>query len=547
MTYAPAEGWAPRLRVGPSVLDQAGRCMRSWGLRYLLGYDSDDPTWADLAEHEWDKDARLWRRKGFPDYPSRKRSCALGTEAHAIVECHYLGTDPGAARWASFPGQVAQAWLDVMPRPDECDEVYTEIGVALWPEGEGPPIEGTSDLLLKVKQDPYRGGLGWDYDKFNGWLVGDWKTTSNYRYAKNAATLFTDRQGVVYPLAAMRRLNLEAIPGRWAYSLTDPKARRQARATDFVQTRENAEELARGYFAEAAVLKGHFDAFMALSGDDRVAYVTALPENTEECPNFGGCPHAWDRGGACTARRSLGSRVQAACATVPAGVDSPIPLESLLRRSLKGENMASPWMQAKQRFQMQQQASTPPGQVMHLATGGIAPRLTPELAVDLANANVSALDPQPATPAPADISAEPEETTAVETPRPGPRPNISEAPRRRGRPPGAKNRAAEPATVSSEMPGLISKETAAALLNAPCPPGVSPALRMAEIGELMRSGAVDDTVDAAFALSATAEDDPRQYAFRAGDRASALTLADIAAVAKATGAEVTIFFKGGAL
>src|SRR5688572_23078928 len=178
--------------------------MRSWGLRYLLGYDAQDPTWSEIEGHVYDPLTRLWRREGFPDWPSRKRSTALGTEAHAIVEGHYMGTltgASGAAKWASFPGQVAQAWLDVMPSPDECDEVYTELGVCLWnddPENpDDPPIEGTSDLLLKLR-DHVIMGVG------EGWLVGDWKTTRDWRYQKTPEALVTDRQGVVYPLAAMR-------------------------------------------------------------------------------------------------------------------------------------------------------------------------------------------------------------------------------------------------------------------------------------------------------------------------------------------------------
>src|SRR5688572_22637509 len=220
--------------------------MRSWGLRYLLGYDAQDPTWSEIEGHVYDPLTRLWRREGFPDWPSRKRSTALGTEAHAIVEGHYMGTltgASGAAKWASFPGQVAQTWLDVMPAPEECDEVYTELGVCLWnddPENpDDPPIEGTSDLLLKVKPESAHKHWLSMAPWAGGYMVGDWKSSVSFDYQKPAyeervtkkrgrqgeyelrvPPLFTDRQGVVYPLAAMRRLDLDAIPGRWAYSIT---------------------------------------------------------------------------------------------------------------------------------------------------------------------------------------------------------------------------------------------------------------------------------------------------------------------------------------
>ncbi len=527
--YAPPEGWTPKLRIGPSVLDQAGRCMRSWGLRYLLGYDSYDPTWADLAEHTYDSAARLWRRKGFPDYPPRKRSCALGTEAHAIVEMHYLGQDVGP-RWASFPGQVAQAWLDVMPRPDECDEMFTEIGVTLWPEDGGPPIEGTSDLLLKVK--PAAAAKHFDVSAFaalemaNWWLVGDWKSTSAWKYAKNAATLFTDRQGVVYPLAAMRRLELDAIPGRWAYSLTDAKARRQARATDFVQTRENAEALARGYFAEAAALKEHFDAFTFLPiQEDRESYVAILPANTDACDAYGGCPHAWDRGGACMARRSLGARVQACVKPPTCATEQVVPLNQLLQKSLDrgagDKNMTSPWMQAKQRFQAQQAA---------------------------ASLGTAALDP----PALADVADEPAENTAVETPdskrasEPPVAPALTpaaapvvEAPKRRGRPPGAKNRAVgmPPALAAPYGRGEdASAHTVVASFDAAgvakiaagtMPPTTAVTAVMLEGLQPLAQALVD------------APDPPTQP-----EPTPDLTLAHVAQVARTTGAEITIRFDG---
>src|SRR5688572_25149302 len=324
--------------------------MRSWGLRYLLGYDAQDPTWSEIEGHVYDPLTRLWRREGFPDWPSRKRSTALGTEAHAIVEGHYMGTltgASGAARWASFPGQVAQAWLDVMPSPEECDEVYTELGVCLWnddPENpDDPPIEGTSDLLLRVKVESAVKYVGLSFADESRYLCGDWKSTRDWRYQKTAATLFTDRQGVVYPLAAMRRLDLGAIPGRWAYSITDPKKRREARATDFVQTRENAEALVKGYFAEARVLKMHYLTYTMRAEFDLAGaadFVQSLPANTDECDSYGGCPHAWDRGGACTARRSLGARIAAKAPCASPAVD--VPLEALLQRSVSMSMSTTP-------------------------------------------------------------------------------------------------------------------------------------------------------------------------------------------------------------
>lgn len=568
--YRPRPDFEIRERFGPSILELGGKCMRAWGLRYLIGFDSLDPTWYDIREHTYDSGARMWRtpyRGDNPaclsalDWPSRKRSTALGTEAHAIAEAFYSGASDTAMRtvgagyqtwaeaWASFPGQVAQAWLDVMPRPDECDEVFTELGVAVW-EGEGlgedveiedpVVIEGTTDLLLDVKGA--------------GWLAGDFKTTRDWRYQKSAETLYTDRQGVIYPLAAMRRLGLDAIPGRWAYSITDPKRRREARATDFVQTRENAEALARGYFAEARELRRHLRlvADMTAAGKPdvtgRLNYVQALPANPDHCDAYGGCPHSWERGGACMARRSLGSRI--ACAGASAGVKSPatpdVSLERLLQASLKeGTNTMtmSPWKMAAERAKAQAAAAA---------------------------AQAPALDPQPTAPAPVTVAEQAaaivdaaceiadavnaaDETTAVATP----------APKRRGRPPGSKNRP-EPATVAvglttsqvreladgGEPAGLTTQQAnalrplATALANSP---PVDALVAAPSLLDPEQAEEINKRESGSFPVAAPGPaKTPAPTAFDkwSGDPDGSVELRDLAAAALALGCEIVVRFPG---
>jgi hypothetical protein len=548
-TYAPPEGYTPRLRIGPSVLDQASRCMRSWGLRYLLGYDAQDPTWAEIAEHVYDPLTRLWRREGFPDWPSRKRSTALGTEAHAIVEGHYMGTltgASGAAKWASFPGQVAQAWLDVMPSPEECDEVYTELGVCLWnddPENpDDPPIEGTSDLLLRVKITKMSSS---EYAETRGWLVGDWKTTKSttrgdfdyqplaYKtkrvvkkdregneYEILVPPLFTNRQAVIYPLAAMRRLDLDAIPGRWAYSITDPKKRREARATDFVQTRENAEALVKEYFAEARVLKGHFETYTTRAEYSPVGaaeYVASLPANTDECDSYGGCPHAWDRGGACTARRSLGARIAAAKPCASPAVD--VPLEALLQRSVSMSMSTTPvssWKAAAARFAAQRAqapAGPPPEDNPPLAAPieHNAPMYTPP-----AETVVTSPDPQPEAPSP--------EPRASDGLLPGEK--VDFKPKgRKGRPPGSKNKTKIPGHGSPEYEAL-------------------PMCQQADADQARAYDANPELYGDPPEINPDEFKDNPDYEPAPKPTFRDFTLSEIAAAAKATGAEITIHFSG---
>jgi hypothetical protein len=484
--YLPLRGFATRDRYGPSILDQAGRCMRSWGLRYLCGFDSQEPEWSDIADHAWDGASRTWRgiiaaTGAYQPVPSRKRSTALGTESHRIAGAFYEGLPsvPGyktwAEAWASFPGQVAQAWLDVMPRPDECDQVFSELPVALYPDPEGEElpgglvIEGTSDLLLKLR--PEVGSKYFDAKtqhalrESDNYLVGDWKTTGDFDYQKRAYTefrkkkrgrqgeyelvvppLYTDKQGVIYPLASMRRLDLDALPGRWAYSITDVRKRREARATDFVQTREHAEAAVAGYFREAGVLKGHYRAFTAIKAGgsatsdvalaDRLAYAQALPADTTKCDDFGGCPHSWERGGACMARRDLGSRLQGAakaqapsleaaleaslaagtCAATPTRVytqDNQIMPASALARS----KSMSPWKQAAERFKAAQAAK---------AAAPVPAAVLPEARASVVLDGETVPIGPAAEPA---LELEPVQPAAAEAPK-----------RTRGRPPGAKNK-----------------------------------------------------------------------------------------------------------
>lgn len=477
--YLPRYDFATRDRYGPSILDQAGRCVRSWGLRYLCGFDSQEPEWSDIADHTWDGASRTWRgiiaaTGAYQPVPSRKRSTALGTESHRIAGAFYEGLPsvPGyktwAEAWASFPGQVAQAWLDVMPRPDECDQVFSELPVALYPDPEGEElpgglvIEGTSDLLLRLSEanmQRYYAHVG------DGWLAGDFKTTRDWRYQKDAATLRVDRQGIVYPLASMRRLGLDALPGRWAYSITDVRKRREARATDFVQTREHAEAAVAGYFREAGVLKGHYRAFTAIKAGgsatsdvalaDRLAYAQALPADTTKCDDFGGCPHSWERGGACMARRDLGSRLQGAakaqapsleaaleaslaagtCAATPTRVytqDNQIVPASALARS----KSMSPWKQAAERFKAAQAAKA--ATARDADTGEV---LTPNPAAPVAVAESATVLSAPMLGQPQTVLAEVGPATEPALELEPVQAAAAEAPKRtRGRPPGAKNK-----------------------------------------------------------------------------------------------------------
>jgi hypothetical protein len=424
-----------------------------------------------------------------------------------------------------------------MPRPDECDEVFTELPVTLWDYvGDGTPdelsLEGTSDLLLKVREPCALKSPAAVYSAWSdaqGYLVGDWKTTRDWRYQKTTAELYTNRQGVIYPLAAMRKLDLEAIPGRWAYSITDPAKRREARATDFVQTRAHAEARVTEYFQAARALREKGLQFLALTdgkgaGDlanQRLAFVQEdFSANVSACDDYGGCPHSYERGGACTARRTTGSRIAAMSA---ASAKSPcaapdVPLESLLRKSLEqgeGKMSASPWAQKAAAFRNRVAPPPSPAPPVDPVTGLFAAEAVEaraSVALDGETRSVEAgdstgLDPQPEAP----------------------------APKRRGRPPGAKNRrpnygaveAAPPIDVNDQSYAAEMAEYAAleqAAESEPAAPAISSA-------EAYVKGQPKPKVDAHVNFHVTESDPPYSH-----------TLSELAALARDLGCEVVIRF-----
>ena len=506
----------PNLRIGPSVLSLYRSCKRAWALRYIAGHDSLSYDWrgAGLEAYVYDKSLRMWTPppgQPGPVVTRKQRSTALGTEAHRIVELHYMSSasckahaePPTAADWASFPGQVAQAWLDVMPPPGDCAEVYTELPVRLEPPDDidAPPIEGTNDLLLRLwDRSRSVGSYCPEYAPGEYWL-GDWKTTRDWRYKKDAETLYEDFQGIVYPLAAMRRFDLHEIKCRWAYSITDPNKRREARATDFVQTREHAEAAVRPLFETAADIRDVWGEAMSYAGAwTSAGQVPVTPEallraalmveadgvENDQCDAYGGCPHRADAGGACTAplQRSLGARIQGRAAANTCAPATPVvPLESLLRKSVEanaakaagGVTPMSPFKQKLEQLKLSGGVPLPPPTPGQAPTGYQLPMAAVAVAEAAASVRLDgetvALDPQPEAPAPA-LDLEPVVSPAeVVADMAGQMDAaIAEAaPKRRGRPPGAKNRPAP-----AEVAVAINTDQVQAIAAGEVPDGVTP-------------------------------------------------------------------------
>lgn len=580
--YNIAPDFVRKFRAGPSILDLFGKCRRAWALRYIAGHDSYAVTWAEVRDHVYDKSLRMYVPPGGGQGPAiapRQRSTALGTEAHRIVEAHYLGRAV-ATDWTTFPGQVAQAWLDVMPGPDECDEVYTEIAVRLEPPSDmagAPVLEGTSDLLLKLDLQGF-------HTATDGWLAGDWKTTRSFQYAKTAAELYTNSQGILYPLAAMRRLGLDSIPCRWAYSITDPAKRREARATDFVQTREHAEAAARPLFQAAAEMRAIYDAVAHM---EPLAAALSVPATgaPSACEAYGGCPHSVERGGACTAplemttgQRMLAERGAKTCAPAQAVV----PLEALLQRSLDQTRKAgymSPFQKKLQELQQAQAMTVPasthnPAEAAALATalanigsavGGLAgqqvlnkaARIVAAAEAQAASAPPAVtrdadtgevLNPQPDAPVSVAETAEVlsaavlgQATTVVATVTPADAPPPRRGP---GRPRGSRNKAPAAIAAVTVPMGDVEEDAEDDRGDVPKPLHEYTA---EEVANAMIRSAEADAKDAEEAYANMDDEDLALAGIKTPGpipTATDLTLSQLAAAAKAHGCRIVVRFDG---
>jgi hypothetical protein len=300
---------------------------------------------SNLAE---DCEARfLWQR--LEGYEEVKNSQAFGTVVHAILQayfersgdvplraCEILNEDAakmGAAEqaliephwhelsergWQSRAALCAQAGLHLLPNPADCLAIWPEQEITIAPHPDaGPyarPIEGTRDLLVRTTSAEFErlkimgsvAAAREAYATANGWLVVDFKTSvAPERYAKTPEALFTDTQGVCYPLAVLRDFGsaFQAIPCAWTYFPSRSLSSKDARRVDFMQTAANAEARHRELSLRAQEIRE----LVRLRADPREKRY----QNPAACGNYGGCKLHASRGGPCDATEDFGASAHA--------------------------------------------------------------------------------------------------------------------------------------------------------------------------------------------------------------------------------------------
>lgn len=213
-------------------------------------------------------------RKWYYDYVEDKKAPATeamkgGTALHAEIESH-LTT---GAQLTSAMALTGRAFI---PHPG--NGLFIEKPI-LFHTRDGVPIYGHVDLYNLRQQYIDENGVltqdpPWSFE------VKDWKTTSDFQYAKTKDELAKNIQLVTYAEAGFRTwTDLEHARLTHVYFLTKGRP-----ASKIVTIRRTREEIAMRWDYSESVVRTMRDAARATSAD----HVTA---NRSACSAYKGCPH----------------------------------------------------------------------------------------------------------------------------------------------------------------------------------------------------------------------------------------------------------------
>ena len=218
--------------ISPSQISTWRLCHRKWGFTYLSGDPRPPATKAQLIGTALHARAEAFINEGKADY---SLDAGSSPEVEAVRLLPHI--------------------LDYLPGTDAFSEQKVSCTIA------GVQFGGRFDWLVPVGEN-------------DEWELGDLKTTSNLRWAKNELELATDPQVLVYSMAQTATMP-DKIQCRWLYVQTKgaPLIREVRVRPDFTALDE-------------LVLDGQ-----AIT----VAWATRprpedLEPNTSACDAFGGCP-----------------------------------------------------------------------------------------------------------------------------------------------------------------------------------------------------------------------------------------------------------------
>lgn len=256
-----------------------------------------------MEGYRYDTSRSLWVGAGGGTATSQARAAALGKAMHALLEGWYKGQP---VDWSSFPGQIANSGSHLLPHPDRCHTVQTEIAIGKVPLPPGDRVDapttalsvggvlwaGFRDLVVSAPAEFIRLGI----DAPDGWLLVDYKSSASIdKYALTDAALLDDPQANLYAIDVCKAFGLTRIPGQWSYFET--KAVRRAAASRAMFELSRAHDV----IGPCAELARELDT-LTRSED--------APQNTDACNDYGdpnkiNCRFHVSKGGKCNARRSI--------------------------------------------------------------------------------------------------------------------------------------------------------------------------------------------------------------------------------------------------
>lgn len=221
--------------LSASQLETFSSCQRKWAWEKIAGFKPGDTT-----------------------------STALGGRVHKILE-DYLnyGILPDQS---SREGQIATQGLHLIPQPRTAG--MTVEFEFRFQSPRGNMYTGRKDYIVRTP---------------GAWpVVGDHKTTSDWKWCKDSDDLRTNIQAIIYAADELLRSQGAAVDLEWIYYPTKVKA--DARK---VSLRMLAPEVEQGFQAIDDLADQIHQVRATIDAD----HILDLPPTLESCEKYGGCPH----------------------------------------------------------------------------------------------------------------------------------------------------------------------------------------------------------------------------------------------------------------
>lgn len=312
----------------PSAIATAEGCIASWYHQYIGGRRAPPTKANEFGSHGHALYERYYRWLDV-DWSGPVGSVA----AHALhTQLPYYESVHLARPELAIGGPHWPEWALLRPdgdreilRPDGCRD-GSKPGMAVLIDGA--PFAGFSDLTVCLTNAEIdRIGARHATDA-RGFLLVDYKFTSDLKYAKDADTLSQDTAAALYALDAIHRFSLDAIACRWSYAQT--RGAHRAKPVDFALSKGQAYD----------VLASKVPLIRRLQ---TIRDVKDAPCNPDACYRYNQlCYQHVSRGGACQAEQRVSIAMPTFGAITMAKTAEQIANEERLKNLFAKASVAPP-------------------------------------------------------------------------------------------------------------------------------------------------------------------------------------------------------------